>query len=322
MNNIRPTALSEFVGQESARKILAVLISAAKKRCEVLPHILLSGPPGLGKTSLARIISNEMNGRLIEVVGSSIKTPSEMVERLLALREGDLMFIDEIHALGRPVEEQLYGAMEDRTVTVKQKGFDQLMRGIGIQTAHGNDKTAHQLPRFSLVGATTLRGLVSAPLRSRFPQHIELKPYDVGELTMIVCAAAKKLDFELPDDVARRIAECSRNTARIAVGNLAWFRDYVAADGGVPTTEALEAAFQLKGIDANGLTRTDREYLGCLVQNDDAVGLETVAATLSESTETIQESIEPFLLRQGLIQRTARGRLVTDKGRQVLAEVK
>jgi Holliday junction DNA helicase RuvB len=319
--SLRPERLDQFVGQEAARGILSVLIGAARKRSEPVPHLLFSGPAGLGKTSLARIVAHEMNGRLVEVVGSSIKTPVEMAERLLALRERDTLFIDEIHTLGRPVEEQLYAAMEDQIVAVRQKSFDQLMRGIGIHAASGDNKAVHRLPGFSLIGATTLLGLCSAPLRSRFSQIIELKPYDIDELKMIVCAAAKKLDFELPEDIARRIAERSRNTARIAVGNLTWFRDYVAADGGVPTLEAIDGAFRLMGISANGLTRSDREYLRVLTESDEAVGLDTLAATLAESAETIENSVEPFLLRQGLIQRTTRGRVATARGREVLAEV-
>ena len=324
MSTIRPNSLSDFIGQENARQILSVLITATKRRNEpVLPHLLMSGGPGLGKTTLARLIASEMGGRLVEVVASSVKTPTEMTERLLALRERDVLFIDEIHALGRPIEEQLYGALEDGIVAVSHKNYNQLMRNIGIRGngSDGDSRTQQRLPQFSLIGATTLLGLCSAPLRSRFAQIIELEPYDVESLRLIISAAAKKLRFELADEIAHQIALRSRNTARIAVGNLVWYRDYVMADGGVATIEALEAAFHLKGIDATGLTRADRGYLRCLAENEDAVGLDTLAATLGESAETLEESVEPFLLRQGLIQRTARGRLATHKGRQVLAEV-
>jgi Holliday junction DNA helicase RuvB len=323
MNNLRPATLDQFVGQEQARKVLQVLITAAKRRGETtLSHLLLSGGPGLGKTSLARIVASAMGGRLVEVIASSIKAPAEMTERLLSLRERDVLFLDEIHALGRPIEEQLYGAMEDGVVAVSHRNFNQLMRDIGVRGgAGGESRTVQQLPPFSVIGATTLLGLCSAPLRSRFAQVLELEPYDIESLRLIVSNAAQKLRFELADEIARRIALRSRNTARTAVAHLVWYRDYVAADGGVATVEALEAAFRLRGIDATGLTRADRLYLRCLAENEEAVGLDTLAATLGETAETLEESVEPFLLREGLIQRTARGRLVTDKGRQTLAEV-
>lgn len=321
MKSIRPSNLDEFVGQETARRVVLVLTTAARKRNETVPHLLLSAMPGQGKTTLARIIAAATGGRLVETVASSIKTPAEMTERLLALRERDVWFIDEIHALGRPVEEQLYGAMEDGAVASDRKGYDQMLRQIGVRTGGGDgNRTIQRLPDFTLIGATTLLGLCSSPLRSRFTQVIELEPYGVDALQMIVTAAARKLAFPLADDLAGEIAVRSRNTARTAVGNLLWYRDYVAADGGVATREALEAAFHLKGVDASGFTRGDRAYLRCLVENEDPVGLETLAATLGESAETIQEGIEPFLLRQGLIQRTGRGRQATEKGRRVLAE--
>ena len=277
---------------------------------------MLSSSPGQGKTTLARIVAAEMGGRLVETIASSIKTPADMTERLLALRERDILFLDEIHSLARPVEEQLYAAMEDGVVAASRKGYDQMLRQIGVHAGVGdNSRTVQPLPNF------TLLGLCSSPLRSRFTQIIELEPYGVDTLQMIVAAAAKKLAFPLNDDLAREIAVRSRNTARTAVGNLLWYRDYVMADGCVATKEALEAAFHLKGIDASGFTRDDRAYLRCLAESEDAVGLETLAATLGESAETIQESVEPFLLRQGLIQRMGRGRQATEKGRQALAEV-
>lgn len=321
MNAIRPESLDGFVGQQKAKKILSVLISAAKRRNEPVPHLLLSGPPGLGKSTLGKIVARETGGRLVEVLASAIRSPSEIAERLLGLRERDTLFIDEIHALGRNCEEQLYGAMEDGVVSTPQKTYDQLMKQIGVRTAQGDSKNVRPLPRFTLVGASTMIGLCSAPLRSRFSQVIELDPYSTDDLRMIVMKAAARLDFQVPEDVAREIAVRSRATARIAVGNLTWYRDYVLADGGVATMEALDAAFHLRGIDAAGLTSMDRQYLRFLSENDEAVGLETVAAVLGDSAETLAQNVEPFLLRQGLVQRTARGRMVTAKGRQILAEV-
>ena len=321
MNPIRPQTLDQYVGQQTAKKILGVLIAAAKKRNEPVPHLLMSGPAGLGKTTLSRIVANEMGGRLIEVLASAVKSPAEIAERLMGLRERDILFIDEIHALGRACEEQLYSAMEDGTVAMSQRNYDQLMKQIGIRTSGGDSKSMHRLPRFTLIGASTMIGKCSAPLRSRFAQVLELEPYTIEELQMIVTTTARKLQFDLPQDVAREIAVRSRSTARVAVGHVTWYQAYILADGEVPTMEALHAAFRLKGIDSSGLTRSDRQYLACLAESEEPLGLDTVAATLAESTETLEQGIEPFLLRQGMIQRTARGRVVTARGRQALAEV-
>src|ERR1017187_2494973 len=166
---IRPNTLSEFVGQQNARRILNVLITASKRRGEPVPHLLMSGQPGLGKTTLARILASEMNGRLVEMVGSSLKNATEMTAQLLELRANDVLFIDEIHALPRKLEEILYGAMEDRVITTSEAGYNDLMKQLGIRSGEKSRKT-HQLPPFTLIGATTLLGLTTAPLRSRFRQ--------------------------------------------------------------------------------------------------------------------------------------------------------
>lgn len=321
MNALRPSSLDEFVGQPQARRILQVLIAAARKRGEPVPHLLMSSGPGLGKTTLGRLVAGEMGGRLVEVVGSAIKTPAEMTDRLTGLKEMDVLFVDEVHALARPVEEQLYSAMEDNVVAASQKGYDRLMKEIGLRGGGEPAKTLQRLPPFTLIAATTLLGLVSAPLRSRFVQIVELEPYSVEDLAQIVSAAAGKMEFALPDQVAHGIAARSRGTARVAIGHLKWYRDYVMADGGVATMEALEAAFLLKGVDAHGMTKADRQYLRCLAESGEPVGLETAAATVNDSRETIEASLEPFLLRQGLVQRTPRGRVITPRGREVLAEV-
>src|ERR1019366_53434 len=317
---IRPSSLAEFVGQQNARRILNVLITASKRRGEPVPHLLMSGQPGLGKTTLARIVASEMGGRLIEVVGSSLKNTAEMTAQLLELRANDVLFIDEIHALSRKLEEILYGAMEDGTITATEAGFDDLMKQLGIRNGDKSRKS-HQLPPFTLIGATTLLGLTTAPLRSRFRQIIELEAYNDEELRTIIANAATKLAFDVPGEVSRAIAIRSRGTARTAMSNLMWYRDYVQADGGIATMEALQAAFELKGIDRNGMTRTDREYLKRLVEADEPVGVETLASAIGESPETLEESVEPFLLRQGFIQRTPRGRVATEKAKQISMEV-
>lgn len=320
MNNIRPNNLNDFVGQQSARRILSVLIGAAKKRNEPVPHLLMSGSAGLGKTSLARIVAFEMGGRLIEMVGSSVKNLGDMTGHLMQLKPMDVLFVDEIHALPRKIEELCYPAMEDGVITTTEQGFSDLMKQLGIK---GGDKSAkaHQLPPFTMIGATTMLGLTTAPLRSRFRQIIELRPYDDTELQTIISNAAAQLDFPLPADVALEVARRSRGTARTAINNLEWYRDFVQADGGVASMEALRAAFELKGIDSGGLSRADHDYLRHLVDAGEPVGVETLASALSESVETIQESIEPFLLRGGFISRTTRGRVATEKANELFQEV-
>ena len=320
MSAIRPNSLSDFIGQPNARRILTVLLAAAKKRNEPVPHILLSGPPGLGKTTLARLIASEMGGRLVEMIGSAVKTPHDMTQHLMQLKAHDVLFVDEIHAIPRRIEETLYPAMEDGVITTSEKGFDDLVKQLGIGHSQQSTRT-HRLPPFTLVGATTLQGLVSAPLRSRFRQILELQPYTVADLQQIVSGLAKKLGFTLPDDLALDIARRSRGTARVAISHLMWCRDVVQGDGGVATPELLHTAFELKGVDTQGLTQTDREYLRRLIESEEAVGLDTLASVLGESIATITETIEPFLLREGFVTRTARGRIATDKARALIQEV-
>src|ERR1017187_1799437 len=274
---MRPCSLSEFVGQQNARRILSVLITASKRRGEPVPHVLMSGPSGLGKTTLARIVASEMGGRLIEMVGSSLKNATEMTAQLMELRANDVLFIDEIHALPRKLEEVMYPAMEDRVITSTEAGFDDLMKQLGIRSGDKSRKV-HQLPPFTLIGATTLLGLTTAPLRSRFRQIIELEAYNDEDLRTIIVNAATKLAFDLTEDVAQQISIRSRGTARTAMSNLMWYRDCVKADGGIATMDAWQAAFELKGIDCNGMTRTDREYLKRLVEADEPMGVETLAS--------------------------------------------
>ena len=304
----RPQRFDDFIGQEKPKKVLEILVRAARKRGGCVPHILLSGPPGLGKTTLARIVAAETGSRLIEIVASHLQTPDELATHLKGIREGDVLFIDEVHGLPRAVEEALYSAMEEFKISVPQQGFDSLMKQLGM----GAGKPTVQmlaLARFTVVGATTLAGLVSDPLRSRFIQCLQLEPYSEDELARIVLNAASKMDFPIAPEIADRIAWRSRETARVAIGHVRWLAEYCGATDMPPNIEALDAAFALKDVDEEGLTKLDRSYLRCLVEAGVPMGLSTIAASLNESKETIEQAVEPFLIRKGFVRKGPRGRV-------------
>lgn len=317
----RPQTLADFVGQPQAIGVLKILLASAKKRGGQLPHVLMSGPPGLGKTSLARIVAHEMGGRLIEAIGGTIKTSGDVAKLLGSLRQSDLVFIDEIYSVPRQLEELFYSVMEDGVLTVEDKSYDRMFKDLGLGATNASSKPVKVLPAFTLVGATTMLGSVSAPLRGRFSSVITLRPYSVHDMACIVSSTAGKMKLAMSNEVANEVARRSKGTARIAVSHVAWLRDYSIANECRLTNAAVQDAFSLRGIDACGMTSTDRAYLEKLLSAGDAVGVETLAATLGESTETLEQTIEPFLLAGGFIEKSPRGRLATAKAKSIMEAV-
>ena len=319
MDAIRPNRLEDFIGQERVRKVLGILCRSAKPKKSAVSHVLLSGPPGLGKTTLARIVANEMGSRMIETVGGNLQTPEQLGGILRSLKPLDVLFIDEIHAMPRAVEEILYPAMEDNMVPVVRTDASDFMKSLGVQAKPATEMVA--LPPFTLLGASTMSGLVSAPLRSRFAHELTLEPYGLDDLTRIVLRASRAMGHELNMGVAMEVAKRSRSTARIAIGHLRWLVEYASGLGVEPDLEAVSDAFAMRDVDACGLTGQDRRYLQMLIKADQPVGLASVAAALNETVETIEYQMEPHLMREGLIRRAPRGRVATERAREFMTEV-
>jgi Holliday junction DNA helicase RuvB len=300
--SIRPLALSDFTGQRAARANLQVFIDAAKTRGDALDHVLFVGPPGLGKTTLAQIVARELGVNFRSTSGPVIAKAGDLAAQLTNLEERDVLFIDEIHRLNPAVEEILYPAMEDY----------QLDLIIGEGPAARSVKI--ELPKFTLVGATTRAGLLTTPLRDRFGIPIRLEFYEVDELELIVKRGARVLGIGMSDDGANEIAKRSRGTPRIAGRLLRRVRDFAIVDGAPKVTrEIADRALRLLDVDPVGLDVMDRKYLTMVATNFSGgpVGIETIAAALSEPRDAIEEIIEPFLIQRGLIQRTPRGRVLT-----------
>ena len=302
-SHLRPQLLDDYIGQEKAKEILKVYITAARERGEALDHVLFYGPPGLGKTTLAGIIANEMHVNIKITSGPAIEKPGEMAAILNNLLEGDVLFVDEIHRLNRQVEEVLYPAMEDYAIDI-MIGKGASARSIRLD-----------LPKFTLVGATTRVGMLTAPLRDRFGVIHRLEFYTVEELKRIIARSAKVLDVGIDDAGATALARRSRGTPRLANRLLKRVRDFaqVKYDGYI-TEDVANYALDLLDVDKCGLDQTDRNLLMTIIERFDGgpVGLDTLAASLSEDSGTIEDVYEPYLLKNGFIQRTPRGRIVTD----------
>ena len=302
-NHLRPQLLQDYVGQEKTKETLKIYIEAAKARNEVLDHVLFYGPPGLGKTTLAGIIANEMQVNMKITSGPAIEKPGEMAAILNNLQEGDVLFVDEIHRLNRQVEEVLYPAMEDYAIDI-MIGKGASARSIRLD-----------LPKFTLVGATTRAGMLTAPLRDRFGVVNRMEYYTVEELKTIILRSAKVLEVGIDDRGAESLARRSRGTPRLANRLLKRVRDFaqVRFDDHI-TKEVADYALDLLDVDKEGLDQTDRDLLLAMIEKfgGGPVGLDTLSAALGEDAGTIEDVLEPYLLKNGFIQRTPRGRVVTD----------
>ena len=297
---LRPKSLAEFSGQPGLVNELEIYIQAAQQRAEPLEHVLLFGPPGLGKTTLANIIANEMGGEWFSTSGPLLQKPTDLAPILVNLTPGSILFIDEIHRINIVVEEMLYSAMEDGFLDILAGDIEKKSIRIGLEP-------------FTLIGATTHSGMLSAPLRARFGMSFRLQAYGLDDLSGVVARAALSLNIELSDHNSRSIAMRSRGTPRIALKMLRRVRDYLQAKGcSGQDNAAVTNAMEMLGVDEKGLNEQDQAYLRALrdLFGGGPVGLGTLASTLGEDPGTLEDTVEPYLLQEGLIKRTANGRML------------
>ena len=308
-SSIRPETIDEYIGQKDVKENIKVFVEAAKMRNEVLDHVLLYGPPGLGKTTLANIIANELGSNIKTASGPSIEKSGDLAAILSSLEPGDVLFIDEIHRMPRYIEEILYPAMEDFTLDI-------------IVGSEGNTRSIKiDLPPFTLVGATTRAGDLSAPLRDRFGIVCKLQYYTDSELTEIIKRTARVLDMDINDDAASSLASRSRGTPRIANRLFKRVRDFALVDGKrIVDNDIMNVALKRLKVDDFGLDDTDHELLLAIIQkfNGGPVGIEALASAIGEEVSTIEDVYEPYLMQKGLVKRTSRGRVVTPRAYEVL----